>query len=197
MIPEELVTKLQKLNNEIDELKALSITSPQFTVWKSTVERLLKNIFGEKSIQVQQFLEIDYYPSFVSSGTSPLRIREIFVRGLDTAKLQLNSFLDEIKENIPSPTNKTFSSVLKLHPKIIAVSEKLFLDGHYAQAIFESIIVLEQEIKNKSGVTNKIGVNLMNEVFNHISPILKINPGYHKRKKMNDKDLMIFLEAQF
>ena len=87
------------------------------------------------------------------------------------------------KKSVLVTSNSLFSSHLNLHPKIIAATKKLFSDGHYSKAIFDAIIVLEQSIKKKSGVTNKIGVNLMNDVFNYNFPILKLNQGMTQEEK--------------
>lgn len=70
-----------------------------------------------------------------------------------------------------------FPSELKLHAKIISVSETLFQDGHYSQSIFEAVKILEKEIKNKSKIKDKSGVSLVNHVFNKDNPIIKIVEG--------------------
>ena len=73
--------------------------------------------------------------------------------------------------------NSEFSKFLILHQKITEVSKNLFLNSHYPQAIFEAVKVLEQEIKNKSGINDKIGVDLVNHVFSESNPILKVVEG--------------------
>ena len=71
----------------------------------------------------------------------------------------------------------TLPKEMKLHPKIIKASQKLFHDKHYSQAIFEAVKILEKELKAKSKVRDKIGVNLANFVFNKENPIIKIVDG--------------------
>ena len=73
--------------------------------------------------------------------------------------------------------NEDLSKFLILHRKISDASRKLFLNGHYSQAIFEGVKVLELEIKSKSGVQDKIGVDPANHVFSETNPILKIVEG--------------------
>jgi uncharacterized protein (TIGR02391 family) len=65
-------------------------------------------------------------------------------------------------------------SLPDLHPKILSVSQKLFLNGHYSQSIFEAAKLIETEIKKRSKI-KKIGEVLANEVFNENHPILKLN----------------------
>lgn len=72
--------------------------------------------------------------------------------------------------------NNTLDSSLKnLHPEIIKVSEDLFLDKHYAQAIeeaFKKIILL---VKKKANREDLDGCGLMTTVFSKDNPILKFN----------------------
>jgi len=69
---------------------------------------------------------------------------------------------------------KVFES-LDLHYKVKDVCENLFKDGHYAEAISNSFIKLIDEVKEKSGIMNKEGVDLMHYVFNEKDPVLKFN----------------------
>lgn len=85
-----------------------------------------------------------------------------------------------VKSIITAPQQETLSF---LHPKILSVSQKLFLNGHYSQAVFEAAKFLETEIKKKSK-SKKIGEGLANEVFNENYPILKIN----KLKTLEETD---------
>jgi len=64
---------------------------------------------------------------------------------------------------------------LHLHPKIKEVSEGLFRDGYYAEAISNSCIKLIQWVKEKSGIVDRDGTDLMHYVFNEKKPVLKFN----------------------
>lgn len=64
---------------------------------------------------------------------------------------------------------------LRLHPKIVEVSGKLFKDGHYAQAIFEAFKAVNKFVKEKSGRYDLDGKGLMSTVFKKENPILKLN----------------------
>ena len=90
-----------------------------------------------------------------------------------------------LKQEVSKPIIKNIDQISfpNLHEKIISVSQKLFSDGHYSQAIFEALKLLENEIKQKSGVKRKIGERLVNEVFNEDDPIILINSG------KNDEDV--------
>lgn len=85
-----------------------------------------------------------------------------------------------------------FSSKLKLHSKIVNASKKLFYDGHYSQAIFEAIKILEKEIKEKSSIRDKVGVDLVNHVFNKEHPIIKIVEG-EEQEHIDEREGFRFL----
>jgi len=76
------------------------------------------------------------------------------------------------------PNNKPEIELYKklcLHPKISEVSEKLFVDGHYAQAIFEAFKTVNNAVKKKSGLSNRDGQSLMASAFSGDPPPLVLN----------------------
>ena len=54
---------------------------------------------------------------------------------------------------------------LNLHPIVKKASEKLFKDGHYAQAIFEACKALVKQVRAKSRLTTTSDSDLMGEAF--------------------------------
>jgi len=73
---------------------------------------------------------------------------------------------------------------LNLHPEIKKASSKLFLDGHYSEAIFAAFKKINNMVKAKSGRKDLDGVGLMTTVFSKNSPILKLN----SLESQTDKD---------
>jgi uncharacterized protein (TIGR02391 family) len=65
--------------------------------------------------------------------------------------------------------------MLKFHPRIVKASRSQFKSRHYSDAIFRAFRCIEILVKEKSGVRNEIGPNLMHKVFNEKSPIIKLN----------------------
>lgn len=64
---------------------------------------------------------------------------------------------------------------IALHPEIRGVSEALFHDGHYAQAIFEAFKAVNNAVKSKSGLSDKDGQSLMAAAFAGDPPPLALN----------------------
>ena len=86
----------------------------------------------------------------------------------------------ELPPNTPvaKPTSKTEVDLFKrlaLHPKIREVSEALFRDGYYAQAIFEAFKAVNNAVKAKSGLLDKDGQSLMAAAFSGNPPPLALN----------------------
>ena len=61
-----------------------------------------------------------------------------------------------------------------MHPEIATVAQKLFDDGHYAQATFEAFKYLDNQVKAISGL-NESGHKLMMDVFSEKSPKIRLN----------------------
>jgi uncharacterized protein (TIGR02391 family) len=52
-----------------------------------------------------------------------------------------------------------------LHPEVVKASGKLFLDGHYRQAVLDAFIALNNAVQAKSGRPDLDGTSLMQHVF--------------------------------
>jgi uncharacterized protein (TIGR02391 family) len=65
---------------------------------------------------------------------------------------------------------------LQLHPLIKEVSEGLYRDGHYAQAILEAFKAVNNLVKRKAGRRDLDGRDLMAKAFRKEAPILKLAP---------------------
>jgi uncharacterized protein (TIGR02391 family) len=60
-----------------------------------------------------------------------------------------------------------------LHPQIEQTSKKLFDDGHYSQATFESYKLVDKTVQ-KLAKSNLSGMKLMMSAFNETSPLIKL-----------------------
>lgn len=64
---------------------------------------------------------------------------------------------------------------IDLHPKVKEHSLKLFKDGHYAQAIFESVKALDNFVRSKANIPNEYSSKAMAKAFDENNPIIKLN----------------------
>jgi len=84
---------------------------------------------------------------------------------------------------------KNIYSQLNLHSNIKTVSGKLFINGHYTQAIFEATKQIEIMVKNKSRL-DKFGKDLMLTALSKNKPILQINDFTTKSEKDEQEGFM-------
>ena len=125
------------------------------------------------------------------SGVDPQKYAHSLARLVEY--MNFVEFTKEDKGKIQALIQESrFPSELKLHPKVVSVSEKLFQDRHYSQAIFEAVKVLEKEIKTKSKIRNKIGVELVNKAFNKDHLIIKIVEG-EEQEQIDEREGFRFL----
>lgn len=96
---------------------------------------------------------------------------------------ELEKFLLEKELKFEHSVRKKSISFPSVSNKIRSVSEHSFLNGNYSDSIFKATIVLEKIIKKKSGI-DKIGVRLIDQVFDENNPILDIVDG----SEMENKD---------
>lgn len=80
---------------------------------------------------------------------------------------------------------------LNLHQRIKKVSGKLFIDGHYSSAIFESFKEVEIYVKEVSNI-NKSGTKLMTKAFDIKNPIIQLNK-LETRTDKNEQDGFKFI----
>jgi len=64
---------------------------------------------------------------------------------------------------------------INLHPIVKEISLDLFDNGHYAEAIFESVKALNNYVKEKAKITDKDLSDAMAKAFNENDPIIKLN----------------------
>lgn len=97
--------------------------------------------------------------------------------------LDLNSF-ERIARNAHAFTEAGYESASSghpfdernIHPDLPGDVKKLFDNGHYAQATFEALKYLDEEIQRISGDSD-FGKSLMMRVFGGAPPKLPLNPG--------------------
>ena len=75
--------------------------------------------------------------------------------------------------SIPEPTERF--AELVTDSQIQEVSGPLFRDRHYARAVEEAFKLLNNAVKEKSGIAQQDGAGLMRTAFSANSPVLRLN----------------------
>lgn len=187
----EMERAIIKINRRIDELTKFDINSILKTddaVLQSLehkLNELLLDIFGNRTTKYFNYKDTAtlYVPSLAVGIKPNINEERIKIKKrIDAAIIILNTiksgFMEELADaGIGGSAAKAIKAYegLELHPDIAKAANNLYLDGHYANAIEDSVKALNALVRLKSGITNKDGVELMQHVFSTKNPILKFN----------------------
>lgn len=107
--------KLSKLIADIDDLikKRVTSSSPEFKAWKTSVQRLLIQAFGEKSFEVEEFRKTSFSLRVYTFGTPESDFANACKRGLEQSRAVLATYLDDEEDELPDeapvvPSNRVF-----------------------------------------------------------------------------------------
>ena len=98
--PSKTLTKgrLQKVLNQIPELKQLRRDSIEFKKWQRDTEVAISNAFGQSSDQVEKFRNIRFFSTIVVGPRSDLLHQQAYDSGLKSTDALLQSLIDEVDE---------------------------------------------------------------------------------------------------
>lgn len=95
------IERLKKVLEAIPELKSLQRGSPDFEKWHRNVRIAIVNIFGEESRHINDFRRISVGLSglsFFPTETPDSRYQQAYLGGLESARVLLESMIEEIEE---------------------------------------------------------------------------------------------------
>jgi len=165
------------------------------------IDDTLTEIFGHDT------LDYDRY-KITTLDRGPIRMGGIYLEeakegisaGFHFAITNLTSLIDTFEEKIqeiPEESSvrakRTFQES-NIHPEIIKGIEKLFQDGHYANAVEDSCKILEMFVQIRSMRPDLSGTDLMQQVFSSKNPILKFNE-LQTETDRSEQQGMMFLYA--
>ena len=167
---------LKQLNDIIEEYSHLRIVPLDYnknvSILITKSRSAVLRIIGENSIYFKEInrcliKNIDDEDKLVEIIGIVTALKDDFEKG----------YLDNLCNNklINQTTEINYFKLLCIHPKIKKVSEKLFLDKHYSQAILDAFKEVNNLVKKKSYRNDLDGKQLMLTVFSLNKPILKFN----------------------
>jgi uncharacterized protein (TIGR02391 family) len=182
---EAAIPKIDRRIAELDQLDVNSINDrrdPRISSLESKLDALLVDIFGTGTV------EYNRYCNYTRIDTAGFRmgvpiddVRDGLRRGIGNARAQLEAiksgFLEALEDAGRTTASKTLKAYqgLELHPAIERAAGRLFKDGHYSNAIEDSVKALNALVRLNSGVEDKDGPPLMEFVFSPRNPVLKFN----------------------
>jgi len=188
-LPDRLVSvkmraAIPRLQRRIAELQAIDVSTIRevgeirFNTLKHKTNSTLADIFGFESIEYRRFSINTLDPS---PNLSISAIQEGYKRNLDQAISDLDTikvlFEERIGEFRGSPAGRALDAYnqLEIRPEIERAVERLFRDGHYANAVEDACKVIDDLVQIRSGRSDLSGTDLMHKVFSPNDPILKFN----------------------
>lgn len=170
----EQIRKGNEIHNiTISDKGELEAAQARKSNWTKYTIDLLLTLFNPSSF-VEEF---EPRHGMVAVGLRLSEKIDDFKREMGTRINRLESILERIDlmEYAPESLKPHVYDSFQFHPKVKGASESLFKSGHYAQAIFEAFKVIEVMVKEKSGISNKYGQDLMAHVFSEDRPILRLS----------------------
>lgn len=102
MKKEEASKIIQRQLSAIDDLRKLTVSSPEFSKWRRDTEVAIENIFPGKGRHLRDFRDIKPYLLFTYPSTTPAERHQAYLDGLERYAALLKSLLDEIRDFWPS-----------------------------------------------------------------------------------------------
>jgi uncharacterized protein (TIGR02391 family) len=189
---------LKEQINEIENLKSQDAYGSKYKIWKTTTQNLIDKIFDESYVRLFKL------SGALKMATSPQHSHQYYIEGLNKKKELLEGFLSEaerFKDSLEVDVSKlTALENYDFHPKIKEVSQKLFENRHYAQAVEEAFkkVIKEVKIKVKS-ISGKTydGDSLMNQAFgcDNKEPIIQFNNLTSEEERDEQRGLMFLYKG--
>lgn len=187
---EEMKLALTKIERRLDEIKSLNIQTiregnePILQVLSGKFQQFLIDTFGNSTHEYFQYASCTELRvmSLQMGGTPVSQIQDWVQARLNAAIAMLETIKATFTEafddaDISGTTVKTIKAYegLELHPVIAEATSSLFRTGHYANAIVDGVITLNDLVRKKTGLELD-GVPLMQKAFSKNNPLLKFNP---------------------
>lgn len=188
---QQMEAAIPKIDRRIADLDALDVNSiqersdPKIDSLEKSLDTLLVAVFGAGTVEYERYhwqvTRLDTASVNMMYRTPIEEVREGLRQGVATAKAHLESikklFQEELGDAGISSAGKTLKAYegLELHPAIERAVGTLFRDGHYANAVEDSVKALNALVRLDSGIDDKDGTALMEHVFSSKTPVLKFN----------------------
>lgn len=203
---EHFIPKIDKLIEELQGFDVHKISvgnEPLLCCLSDKINSLITDVYGNSTHEYYKYHSISQITYLNMSIHRDIgQVRDIVNNNLQLAILTLENIKSNFNDKLQGgAASKQFVTDEEkrywlggLHPKIREVVERLFLNGHYAEAVRNSTIVLEKMVQEKSGCT-QTGVSLMQHVFSEKNPWLLFNNYESVSEKDEHKGLMFIFSG--
>lgn len=155
----------------------------------ANINATMDEVFGAGTADAQDFRV--HASSFWANRTNPSELHRIdaFHEGVERARQIINAAIERLREKLDDGEEQGCDRILRayngldLHPEIARAASALYRDGHYANAIVDAVIALNNLVRLRSG-EERDGTALMEAVFSPNNPRLRFN----EMRDQSDRD---------
>lgn len=209
LTPEQMRAAIGKLERRIALLQAFDPATvnarndPRIGVIDNKLEQTIADIFGVDTVEFSRYRprSIDTGSLYFGSALPLHEVRQGLVEGIAEQVANFQSIIDVLTENLedgaetPASRARRAFADLDLHVDVARECSKLFVDGHYAQAVETACKVLDMLVQLRSMRTDASGTALMRLVFSPKTPILKFNDQQNDSEKSEQEGMMHLYEG--
>lgn len=190
----EIDRAIEKLRRRIKDIQALKTERVRWNdarvqVVQHDTRDTIRDVFGPNSpeFRAHEYFDIDEGPQYM--GLPDEAYQEQFEEQIPGAIVRVEGLIRRLSEKRqelaePEVAPRVAFEGRTLNAAIGSAAQRLYLDGHYAQAVFEAGKTLINLVKTKSGRPDLDGVALMQTAFSVNDPVLAFND----RADQSDKD---------
>ena len=213
LTPDQMRSAIKSINRRINELNtfdAVSISNrndPKIESLVHKLDELITGIFPPGTIEYNR-----YHYSVTNLDREALNFmedtpRHEVIAGLEEGIASSISTLETIKEifaeklddgdEADTEEGKILRAYqgLDLHPEIDRAASKLYVDGHYANAIEDAVKALNAFVRMRSGRDDLDGTTLMETVFSPKNPVLAFNALSDESDRNEQKGFMMMMSG--
>jgi len=183
------IVKLKRRIGDLDRLRSDNVRHDDDRVEnvEHAIRDSIREEFGKDSPEFNRhnYFKIDDGPQYVRSdfmggGNYDSEDQQRFVAAIPSAITRVADLIQRLEEKRADLAEPTIAPRVAfegrtLNAAIGTAAQRLYLDGHYAQAVFEAGKTLIALVKARSGRSDLDGVPLMQTVFSVKDPILAFN----------------------
>ena len=184
--------------NDFDPTSIRERRDPRIGALESKLTDTLAEVFGHETVEFQRFrshsLDRAGYNSLYVTPLGDVINSVVESKAREIANLQTVIELFEEKladggESLATKARRAFGD-MDLHPEVARACSKLFLDGHYADAVENACKALDMLVKMRSMRTDPSGTELMQLVFSPKNPILHYNDQTNDSERSEQQGMM-------
>lgn len=201
---ERMLAAIPKLERRIKDLEAFDPASlrerndPRLEALENKLADTIAEVFGNGTVESHRFAPrpldgAGYNMAFPTPLAEVIAsVEESKAREIVNLRTIIELFREKLEDGDESPATKARRAFrdLALHHEIARACEKLFENGHYAEAVENACKALDMLVKLRSMRADPSGTELMQLVFSPKVPILRFNDQINDSERSEQQGMM-------